>query len=338
MKKFGPAVFPAVALAASVTVHFLTAQQVGASSIAGQEASPYTLVEKEQHLMGTLFTVKVYANTQDQGGQAIELAFDRARKWQGILSAHDAQSELSALNDAPDGTAFEASDELANALSQAWRYAHVSQGTFDPTFGPCIRLWKRAFSRRELPSLEALSAARDSSGYAKLVIDGNRITKTVPGMRIDLGGIGKGFAADRMADVLRGKGITIFCISTTSDVLAGDPPPGRHAWKVARPAQGGQSETVIQELANAAVSTSGDDHQSITIKGTTYSHIVNPETGMGLTDGPKSVTIQAKTATEADALATICRVLTPANALTILEQFPGSRMVDEAAAIQIPKD
>ncbi len=287
------------------------------------------LVEISRPLMGTLFTVKVYSDSPDQAREAIEKSFAAANRLQKILSAHDAESELSSLNDAPYGVPFHVSGELSRALALSLDYAEKSGGAFDPTLGPCIRLWKKSRSRLELPSREELDKARAASGYGKLVLSSQTAVKSVPGMRLDLGGIGKGIAADGMAVRLVQEGFPVFCISTTSDVLAGDPPPGRDGWHVAFDTGEHRREKQSVILSRAALSTSGDRHQSFTIGGTLYSHIINPKTGLGLTspDNNSAVTIMSPTAAEADALATACRVLSPLESKKLLTRFPGSKKI-----------
>lgn len=278
-------------------------------------------------LMGTMFTVKVYADDRAGAANAIQRAFDEAAALQDVLSSRDARSELSALNDAPSGQAVEVGAELAAALAEAWRVADATGGAFDPTLGPCIRLWHWSKSRGRLPSADLLEAARAASGYGKLLIDGRRVTKTVPGMRIDLGGIGKGMAVDRMAAVLVEAGFPCYCITSTSDVRVGVAPPGRASWRVACYPHGESGDPFFVELVQESVSVSGAKRQFAVIEGVGYSHVIDPHTGLGLTGDCRGVIVLAPTSTEADALATACQVLPDQRAVALLAAFPGCRMV-----------
>lgn len=293
-----------------------------------QEGSKTSVVESDLPLMGTTVSVKVYAADKVAATRAIAKAFNEARLLEDVLSAHNAYSRLCLLNDAPCGVPFDAGADLGAALSRAKFFAELSGGAFDPTLGPCIRLWVKSKSQGKLPDADALERARAASGYDKLAIEGDMATKTVEGMRIDLGGIGKGMVVDRMAFVLKSEGFRCFCISTTSDVLVGDAPPGKEAWVVGFYPQDSKEGGKSISLVNAAVSTSGDLNQSVCIDGVYYSHVIDPATGLGLVarDVKQCVTVKAKTAAEADALSTACRVLDRKKAEGLLGKVPGASL------------
>lgn len=284
--------------------------------------------EKSIPLMGTLFAVKVEAQDVESAEKAVAQAFREAEMLQKILSAHDAQSELSALNDAPDGERVKVSPRLAEYLQTALRYAEVTNGAFDPTLGPCIRLWRRSLSRKILPGEEQVKQALKSSGYKKLVIKDVHVTKVVPGMRIDLGAIGKGMAMDLMAKTLRESGIDRFLLSTTSDFLAGNAPFGkREGWRIAYGMEGEEKQHLLK---NGAISVSGDRHQHVFINGDYYSHVINPQTGVGMMaeNASSCVVVAGKTAAEADAMATACRVLSKESAMRLVDQTQTALILD----------
>jgi thiamine biosynthesis lipoprotein len=145
----------------------------------------------------------------------------------------------------------------------------------------------------------------------------------VPNMRLDLGGIAKGYAIDAALNVLRERGIAIALVSGGGDMMAGDSPPGKKGWRVevapldvtnAPPAR-------FVLLSNRALATSGDVFQHVEIDGKRYSHIVDPRTGLGLTDR-SLVTVIADDCTTADSLATAVSVLGPAKGLALVESTP----------------
>ncbi|MEG1507220.1 MAG: FAD:protein FMN transferase [Akkermansia sp.] len=284
----------------------------------------------QQPLMGTLFTIKVYTDSHQRAQRACEQAFAIAQELQDTLSAKDACSELTKLNAASSLAPYSISETMAHALSIALFYAKASHGAFDPTLGTCLRLWHQSHTRHTLPSAQDLARARASSGWQHLSISGSgsgshkTATKAIEGLRIDLGGIGKGIAVDAMAHCLQEAGLTRFCISSTSDVLVGDPPPNKTAWEVALGSS--SSPAITFHLVNEAISTSGDQHQFIIINGTRYSHIIDPKTGMGLTS-QRQVTVRAKTATEADALSTACCVLSDEESQLLLRQCPNAKLI-----------
>ena len=145
-----------------------------------------------------------------------------------------------------------------------------------------------------------------------------------PGMRLDLGGIAKGYAADEALAVLKGHGIDRALVAAGGDVAVSGPPPGSDGWTVAiaavDPAERDTPRTL--HLHDAAVSTSGEAEQSVEIGGVRYSHIVDPKTGLGVTD-PLTVTVVARRGIDADSLTKTISVLGPARGIKLIESQPG---------------
>jgi thiamine biosynthesis lipoprotein len=145
-----------------------------------------------------------------------------------------------------------------------------------------------------------------------------------PGMRLDLGGIGQGFAVDEALETLRELGIRRALVNGSGDIGAADPPPGETGWKVGiAPLEPGGKPSRVLLLANRAVSTSGDAFQFVEVDGVRYSHLVDPKTGIGLTDR-SSVSIVAPDCTTADALASAVSVLGPKKGLALVERTAGA--------------
>jgi len=144
-------------------------------------------------------------------------------------------------------------------------------------------------------------------------------------MRLDLGGIGMGYAADRALEVIRDHGLTAAMIDASGDIVVSGRPPGRPGWRIGIAAVDGGAPAAEGEwliLENAAVTTSGDAFQAVEIDGTRYSHIVDPRTGLGV-PGPAAVTVIAADCTTADAVATAASVLGPAAGPPFVESMPG---------------
>jgi thiamine biosynthesis lipoprotein len=144
------------------------------------------------------------------------------------------------------------------------------------------------------------------------------------GMRLDLGAIGKGYAADQMLAVLQSQGIRHAMVVAGGEVVVGDPPPGQSGWQVgldtAATAAGSPPCTVM--LHNAAVSTSGDEHQFLELNGHRYSHVINALTGWPL-EGENSTTVLARNSTTADALCTAFSLMPVADGIRVAESLPG---------------
>ena len=192
------------------------------------------------------------------------------------------------------------------------------------TLGPLTRLWRESRRARALPSADALASARRAAGFAHLHLDPARQTATLlrPGMALDLGGIAKGYAADAALDLLTRLGFPAAMVSASGDLALGDPPPGKRGWSIELAPFGDATATrTTLVLAHAAVSTSGDAEQFVEIGGVRFSHIVDPATGLGLTRSV-AVTVVARRATVADALATACSVLDPVAAQRLTDASP----------------
>lgn len=300
------------------------------------EAARLTRFTRSQRQMGVEFRISVYAAEEEAANSAMDAAFARIARLNGILSDYDPTSELRRLCDAsPPGTPVPVSDELWHVLAAAQRLAKATRGRFDVTVGPLVRLWRRARRQKELPSARLLAEARKAVGHQLLRLheDGQRVELLRAGMRLDLGGIAKGYAADEAVRVLRERGLPRSLVDGSGDIVAGDPPPGTTGWTIAiaplrlpasaaRPPAEGETGTPAEPAAaillrHGAVATSGDAYQHVEIGGVRYSHIVDPATGLGLTT-PSSVTVLAPTGMQADALASAVSVLGPEEGIRLI--------------------
>ncbi len=251
--------------------------------------------------MGTQFRVLVYASDRNAAEHAVTAAFARGQALNRAMSDYLEDSELNRLCRAQR---MRVSEDLFRVLEYSQRVAKDSQGAFDVTLGPMIRLWREARRRSVLPSAVEIDAARARCGFRKLTL--RKSTREVrlarADMQLDLGGIAKGYTADAMLRVLRGAGFPAALVAGSGDLAIGDPPPGKAGWRIELGATG-----EVRELRNCGVSTSGDESQFVVIGGVRYSHIVDPRTGVGLKNQPV-VTVIAPSATESDALATAASV------------------------------
>lgn len=284
-------------------------------------------VERPQ-LMGTTFRIVLYAPDEAAAEAAGKAAFARVRRLEAVMSDYDPNSEvmkLCAANDADPGKPLPVSDDLARVLGAALEVSKETDGAFDITVGPLSRLWRGTRKSKTLPAPEALAAAKAKVGYEKVEFDpkAKTVRLTVPGIRLDFGGIGKGFAADEALAVLKTHGVARALVAASGDVTAGDPPPGADGWAVDVAPIGEGRPARRLRLANASVSTSGDLFQHVEIAGVRYSHVLDPKTGLGLT-GRRSATVVAKTGTLADALTKAASVLPPDKAVAVIDGYDGA--------------
>jgi thiamine biosynthesis lipoprotein len=179
--------------------------------------------------------------------------------------------------------------------------------------------------RRRSSTRPDVADALSKVGYQKLRLDQNAGTVELlePSMRIDLGGIAVGYAVDEAMQVFRDHGVTRVLIDAAGDIAVGDPPPGREAWRIEiEPLRDGAGPKLVLELKNCAVTTSGDASKFVEFDGVRYSHIVDPQTGYGLTRRT-SATVIAPDCITADSLATTLNVLGPERGLELIAETPG---------------
>jgi len=213
------------------------------------------------------------------------------------LSTWRDDSWVAAFNRAPAGTEMEMPESVAELMELSRRYHDQTGGRFDPTIGALIRIWGFGSWRGGWPgepSDAELAMARAACGFGNLDIAGKRITKHNDGLMLDFSAIAKGYAVDRMGDILRAAGCRDFIIEFGGDILAAGNAPGKRGWTVAGPSLD-EPVTII----NMAIATSGSEHQHRN----GLSHVIDPLSGRPLAVGPP-VSATAATCAEADALAT----------------------------------
>ncbi len=285
--------------------------------------------------MGVEFEVELFAANEQAAATAFKAAFARIAALDKSLSDYDPASELSKLSETstvapgadqtrPPATAksIRLSDDLWRVLQYSQQLSQQSDGAFDVTSGPLTKLWRRARRQKELPTDERLAEARSSVGYQHLKLDEAQHSAQLlrPNMRLDLGGIAKGFAADEALAAIKKCGITRALVRASGDIAVGDPPPGEAGWRIGiAPLDPDQPPTRFVRLANRAISTSGESRQHLVVDGRRYSHIIDPRSGLGLA-GRASVTVIAPAGLQTDALATAVSVLGAEEGLALIGQ------------------
>ena len=271
--------------------------------------------------------IVLYAPDSETANAAAEAAFARIHQLNGILSDYDPKSELRRLcATAGQGKAVRVSEELWNVLLHADTLAKRSGGAFDVTIGPVVRLWRRARRGKRIPLPDVLSEHRKLLGHDLVRFDPRRRTVELlkPGMQLDLGGIAKGYAVDEALAVLGQHGVTRALVDAGGDIGLGDPPPDKPGWLIGiAPLEPDAPPRRHLWLSRVAVATSGDAWQYVEIDGRRYSHLVDPRTGMGLTDH-SNVTVIAPDGIMADALASAVSVLGPEKGLKLIDQTRGA--------------
>jgi thiamine biosynthesis lipoprotein len=278
--------------------------------------------------MGLPFRISLYAPDETTAKAGAEAAFARLAELNAIMSDYDSDSELSKLSHTSgQGKAVPVSDALWKVLTRAQEFAARSDGAFDITVGPLVNVWRRARHKAELPAPALLAEMKARVGFKNLRLDPVRQTAEllVPEMRLDLGSLAKVFAIDEALAVLRRRGLSRALVAGSGDMSAGEAPPGQAGWRVeiaAFDAPGAPPAQIVW-LRNCSLATSGDTYQRIEIGGKRYSHIVDPRTGLGLTDH-SLVTVMADDGMTANGLSTTVSVLGPERGLKLVEETPNA--------------
>jgi thiamine biosynthesis lipoprotein len=288
---------------------------VSAAALPAQAPPPTTPLAAEPAMqryefvaphMGTLWRLVFFSAQEKPAHEACDAVWRLLDRIEAALSDYQEDSEVNRLCRA--GRIDESSDYLRETLVRSLDIARETDGAFDPTVGPLVRLWREARKSGRRPADAAIDQARVAGGWSAVKVRtgpngrvGFELLKAH--MQLDFGGIGKGYAQDQALRELAKRGFSRALIDAGGGVLAGDPPPGAAAWRVEIPSPAQGSEVVLVSLKNASLATSGDAHQFVEIDGVRYSHIIDPQSGLGLTQ-PIQASVIAPDATTADALAT----------------------------------
>jgi FAD:protein FMN transferase len=275
--------------------------------------------------MGTQFRIVLYTADEPAAIVASKAAFKRIAELDSMLSDYQVDSELMQLCSKAGGPPVEVSGDLFFVLKQSQELAKQSDGAFDITVGPVIRLWRRARRQHKLPDSDRLEQARGLVGYDNIRLDESSRTVQLlkQGMQLDLGGIAKGYAADEAMAILKRHGVSRALVAAAGDIVVSAPPPGEDGWTIGITSPTGADKPPLDYLSlrDSAVSTSGDLEQFVELDGKHYSHIVDPQTGWALTDRLQ-VTVVARDGTTSDSLATAVSVLGAERGLKLVEKTP----------------
>lgn len=277
--------------------------------------------------MGSHFRLVFYTASDSVAQAAIHDVFSHLEALNEIMSDYLDGSEVVRLS-ALSGSGYwvRPSRELYAILDSSKTISRKTGGLFDATLGPVTQAWRKASRLKRFPPRSDVRSALQRSGYRHVALDSElRLVRLArPGMRLDFGGIGKGFAADEALAILTGLGISSAMVDAGGDLAMSAPPPGQEGWAISVSSGESRDDDEVLVLANCGVATSGATYRFFEHKGKKYSHIVNPKTGIGMTR-PISATVVAASATRADALATALSVSSVRSRKKLQRNFPDAR-------------
>lgn len=297
-----------------------------------------------RQMMGTYTRIVLRTSHEPSGRAAAEAAFDRQHRVDDLMSYHRSDSELARINAEAYASPVTVDQLTFDVLERAIEISQWSDGAFDITVGPLVDLWNRAADSNTPPTKDELAEAQSKVGWTQLKLDPQQrsVAFLTEGMRIDLGGIAKGYAIDRSVDVLRQRGVTGAMVDIGGDIRCFVGSPSDSPWRIGvqdpDPADGDldgpPAYLWVLNLKNKAVATSGHYRRFALIDGEKVSHIMDAQSGHG-SHLLKSVTVLADDAMTADALATAVSVLGHEKGMRLIEGLEG---VEALIIVDDPND
>jgi thiamine biosynthesis lipoprotein len=284
--------------------------------------------------MGSPFAIILYSDDSVKAGNLAQQCFSLVDSFNLIFSDYIDSSELKKLSaSAGLGTLpINVSPALFDILMLSKNAYNKSGKAFDITIGPVVKLWREARKTKQFPAPYLVQSARKLTGFENIHIDSvNKLVRlTKRGMQLDLGGIAKGYIAQKIIDFLLAQQVNCALVNAGGDIVMSSAPPGSAGWRIGTNVPETSDELLPQLLLmqNEAVATSGDVYQFIENGGKRYSHIIDPRSGYGVTF-QRNVTVIANDGATADWLATACSVLSTDAAKRLAMQLDAEVLISE---------
>jgi len=285
-------------------------------------------VQRTEMIMGTNVTITVVAPTAEEGERAVDAAMLEIRRLDAMMSLYKDTSEITKVNLAAGKGPVKVSPEMIEVVKHAVTISELSGGVFDVTIGPLVVLWQMRLKEGKVPTDEEIAGVRPLVNYRNIVMDKKASTLFLKkkGMILDLGGM-KGYIADRVADLMKRRGINNALIALAGDIWALGRREDGNPWRIGvqHPREKDKTLTVL-ELSDKYVCTSGD-YERFVIRGKQrYHHIINPRTGRPST-GVISVTLMGKQGAFIDPLAKIPFILGPEEGMKIVKRLGAEAII-----------
>ncbi len=286
------------------------------------------VAQSEKYGMGTVITCKVFG---ERAEEAVQASFVEIGRLESILSRFVRDSDISRINSSAGIRCEKVGSETYEVLSQAIKFSKRCHGCFDATIGPLVCLWADTGKKSEPPGEADIIKTLPLVDHNTLLLDPHEMTAGLErlGQSVDLGGVGKGYAADKVLDVFVNYGIPSAFVNLGGNVAAMGTKPDGSPWHIGiRHPREENSLIGVVSVADRSVVTSGDYQRYFTGKdGKRYHHILDPNTGHPAESGLASATVIAGSSAAADALSTALFVAGMQKGLSILGSFPGTEAI-----------
>lgn len=270
-------------------------------------------------LMGTVVEVIIIADNESVARKSIADAFSAMERVDRLMSNFKEESDVSKINRGAGSEAVAVDSDVVEVIKKSIYYSEISDGAFDITIGGVEELYNFEDEGR-IPEKGKFKNSVSLIGYKNIIINGNTVRLTKKGIKLDLGGIAKGYAIDRGIDAIKKNGVADALINAGGDIRAiGESENGQWKVGVLHPRENGKLKDTLL-LKDLSVATSGDYRKYFVAGGKRYHHILNPSTGLP-TEGVQSVTIIAPLAVDSDALATAVFVLGKKKGMEMIERL-----------------
>ena len=317
-------------------ITFLFILLIGSSSF-GQQ-----VFKKKKSLLGSPFEISVVANDSVQADFYTELAISELKRIEKLLSDWIPTTQISLVNQNAGITPVKVDKEVFELVDRAIKISKLTDGAFDISYASMDKIWKFDGSMKSMPTAETIKKSVEKVGYQNIILNEKDTTIFLKnqGMKLGLGGIGQGYIADKIKEVLKANGCNAGLVNVSGDINTWGKQPDGKDWTVGIVNPLNKNKVFATfPLNDSAVETSGSYEKYVTFNGKRYSHIIDPRTGYPAS-GIVSVSVFAKQTELADALATGIFVLGIEVGLDLVNQLKGIGciIVDDKGVIHASKN
>ncbi|MBU5294058.1 FAD:protein FMN transferase [Anaerosalibacter bizertensis] len=282
-------------------------------------------LSKTEFMMDTVMTIKIYDKKDEV---ILDKSFDRIREIEDKMSITIEDSDVSKINKNAGKNPVKVDDEVYEILTRAKYFAELTDGAYEPTIGPLVDLWnirnEGKNNKHDIPSKEDIEKALNKVDYKKLeLLEDNKVFLKEEGMKLDLGGIAKGYAADEIKKILKENGVNSAIVDLGGNIYAVGSKGQDEYWKIGiqNPQEQRGSYVGIIEVKDSSVVTSGDYERYFEVNGKRYHHIIDSKTGYPSDNELSAISIIAKSSTDSDALSTALFVLGREKSKEVLKEL-----------------